>query len=373
MMLLENTAQKQRKGGKLCPAWLGPYTISRNLGKGVYELKNAAGSIVRKKANISRLKVYTCRDGQDPMKSGKERNDNRMDSQEDKEEEKEGDEKEEEEKINDTHEGSKGKAMKRKNVVHSERAAKKRHMATMSEESLKQISMEKPLNDEHVTFAQNLLQQQFPILNGLQTPLLSQNNGFCPVTDESIQIHHTGQLHWVTSCSIGGDIQLYDSRFKGGDLSSSLQVQLAQIYTTCITKEKGEEEDVYKFLQIEVPAVQMQQGETDCGLFVIAFAYHAARGDDLSKIKFHQEKMRQHLVQCFKKKRLEPFPHTRLEKPYTQSFFPYIEIELYCECNMPEVYDDMIQCDECEEWFHLSCVGLQTPPAESEWYCSKCF
>ena len=53
--------------------------------------------------------------------------------------------------------------------------------------------------------------------------------------------------------------------------------------------------------------------------------------------------------------------------------FPYIEIELYCECNMPEVYDDMIQCDECEEWFHLSCVGLQTPPAESEWYCSKCF
>ena len=203
--------------------------------------------------------MYTCRDGQDPKSgSGKERNDNRIDSQEDKEEEKEGDEKEEEEKRNDTHEGSKGKVKKRKNAVHSECAAKKRHMATMSEESLKQISMEKPLNDEHITFAQNLLQQQFPILNGLQTPLLSQNNGFCLVTDESIQIHHMGQFHWVTSCSIGGDIQLYDSRFKGGDLSSSLQVQLAQIYTTCITKE-GEEEDGYKFLQIEVPAVQMQQ------------------------------------------------------------------------------------------------------------------
>ena len=107
LVLLENTAQKQCKGGKLCPAWLGPYTISRNLGKGVYELKNAAGSIVRKKANISRLNVYTCRDGQDP-KSGKERNDNRMDSQEDKED----DEKEEEEKRNDTDEGSKGKAKK---------------------------------------------------------------------------------------------------------------------------------------------------------------------------------------------------------------------------------------------------------------------
>ena len=43
---------------------------------------------MRKKANISRLKVYTCRDGQDP-KSSKERNDNRMDSQEDKEEKQE--------------------------------------------------------------------------------------------------------------------------------------------------------------------------------------------------------------------------------------------------------------------------------------------
>ena len=79
MVLLENTAQKQRKGGKLCPAWLGPYTNSRNLGKGVYELKNAAGGIVRKKANISRLKVYNCRDGQNP-KSSKESNDNRMNS-----------------------------------------------------------------------------------------------------------------------------------------------------------------------------------------------------------------------------------------------------------------------------------------------------
>ena len=29
---------------------------------------------------------------------------------------------------------------------------------------------------------------------------------------------------------------------------------------------------------------KMQQGVTDCGVFAIAFAYHTARGDDLSKI-----------------------------------------------------------------------------------------
>ena len=84
---------------------------------------------------------------------------------------------------------------KRKRVVHSERATKKHRMAEMSESSLQQISEEKPLNDEHICFGQKLL-QQFPIFNGLQSPLLSQNNGFCPVTTESIQVHHTGQYHW---------------------------------------------------------------------------------------------------------------------------------------------------------------------------------
>ncbi len=60
-VLLENTCQKQRKGGKLEPLWLGPYTINRDLGKGLYELKNVEGKVIKKKANINRLKVYTRR------------------------------------------------------------------------------------------------------------------------------------------------------------------------------------------------------------------------------------------------------------------------------------------------------------------------
>lgn len=45
---LENTAQKQRKGGKMDPAWLGPHFINRSLGKGLYELKNQKGDSRRK-------------------------------------------------------------------------------------------------------------------------------------------------------------------------------------------------------------------------------------------------------------------------------------------------------------------------------------
>ena len=60
-MLLENTVQKQHKEGKLEPLRLGPYTIHRDLGKGLYELSNQAGTVLKKKANIARLKEYVKR------------------------------------------------------------------------------------------------------------------------------------------------------------------------------------------------------------------------------------------------------------------------------------------------------------------------
>ncbi len=37
---MENTAQKQRKVGKLTDKFLGPYTVNHHVGKGLYELKN---------------------------------------------------------------------------------------------------------------------------------------------------------------------------------------------------------------------------------------------------------------------------------------------------------------------------------------------
>ena len=125
------------------------------------------------------------------------------------------------------------------------------HMAAVSESSLQQIS-DKMMS---TYFLSRNCYDKFP-------SSMAYNHHYChrkmvSAQCESIQIHHhTGQFHWVSSCSIGGNIQLYDSRFKGGDLSSSLQVQLEQIYKTCITKEENEE-DSYKFLEINVPAVQL--------------------------------------------------------------------------------------------------------------------
>ena len=55
-VLIENTAQRERKGGKLCNKWLGPYIINRHIGKGIYELQTVRGTVLKKKYNLSYTK-----------------------------------------------------------------------------------------------------------------------------------------------------------------------------------------------------------------------------------------------------------------------------------------------------------------------------
>ena len=56
-MLLENTQQLQRKGGKRTERFKGPYIIRRCLGKGVYELETKDGKVLKTKHNMNHLKV----------------------------------------------------------------------------------------------------------------------------------------------------------------------------------------------------------------------------------------------------------------------------------------------------------------------------
>ena len=98
------------------------------------------------------------------------------------------------------------------------------------------------------------------------------------------------------------------------------QIQLAQIYRVSIQ----EEEDGDKFLTVKVPAVQQQTGKVDCGIFAIAFAYHAASGDNPAELQFQQERMRDHLLQCFKNNshhfltRFWPNDESKMHSPITR-------------------------------------------------------
>ena len=37
-----------------------------------------------------------------------------------------------------------------------------------------------------------------------------------------------------------------------------------------------------------------------------------------------------------------------------------VTLILFCYCSMPECWDDMVQCELCEERLHMSCEGFKT-------------
>ena len=79
-----------------------------------------------------------------------------------------------------------------------------------------------------------------------------------------------------------------------------MNAQLKQIY-------RGKAEKNGSLIVNEM-SVQQQENFYDCGLFAIAFAFHLAQGDEPSALNFDCKKLRQHLVECFEKEILSPFP-----------------------------------------------------------------
>merc|ERR1719270_1840722 len=43
------------------------------------------------------------------------------------------------------------------------------------------------------------------------------------------------------------------------------------------------------------------------------------------------------------------------------------------QCGKPDDGSPMIGCDECDDWYHWVCVGIQQEPAENQdWMCPRC-
>ena len=135
-------------------------------------------------------------------------------------------------------------------------------------------------------------------------------------------------------------------------LSAELAEQPARIYGHL----KGSVED--GGLTVHHIPVQKQKGVSDCGPFAIAFAYHAALGDDLQTITFDQDKLRTHLLTCFDKRSSAGFHscHPRCMKRACKLSGEFIK--LYCDRRLPGSYDEMVACDRCGKWFHYMCVGF---------------
>ena len=131
------------------------------------------------------------------------------------------------------------------------------------------------LCSEIINTCMNIIAQQFPhtAISGFQP------TGLVPYFDEhaqywteqfgrfqrqdppSVQIHHTGKSHWVTSLQDkkDGTVYVLDSYSKTFTLTPSLEIQLSATYGQGKTN-----------LLIKLPEVQQQTNGYDCGVYALA-------------------------------------------------------------------------------------------------------
>ena len=127
------------------------------------------------------------------------------------------------------------------------------------------------------------------------------------------------------------------------NLHDSLQEQIALIYKEAANGNT---------LTVKAIPVQQQTGGEDCGLFSIAYSYHAALGEDILEITFDQSKMRDHLIALLEPKVLKAIPpalERRGIKRNKMRIF-YIHLICMCICKLPESSDsNVIQCDQSSQ------------------------
>ena len=148
----------------------------------------------------------------------------------------------------------------------------------------------------------------------------------------SLNIHNN---HWITISTIGvppSTVKVYDSNH--GKLPHHEQKLVADILQSC-------QPDIV----IHYIDVQKQANASDCGLFSIAFATAQNFGQDPAMIYFDQEKMRQHVINCFEIGHMSLFPthgHRNPQQHTTET------ISIYCICRLI-AEGTMIQCFSCKE------------------------
>ena len=167
----------------------------------------------------------------------------------------------------------------------------------LSDADVERIIMGEELTDVHINTAQHLLKEQFPNLSGLQCTLLQTKETSkidTKATNKILQIGHClDRHHWVVATTIGSkknQILIFDSIFRNID-SQTIRV-LGNLFG-CLSI------SIFRVMNS-----QKQKGVKDCGLSATALALR----ENPSKIKFCQESMQVHLINCFERDEPISFP-----------------------------------------------------------------
>jgi len=125
-------------------------------------------------------------------------------------------------------------------------------------------------------------------------------------------------------------------------------------------------------MTVEVMNVQQQQGGSDCGLFAIAFATSLVFGKCPALRCYTQKSMRKHLIDCLENKEMQPFHSRARNKKFHSAVLRCNHAMVICTCRQTESGRE-IQCDECQQWYHLKCVGIYSDiDFSGTWFCPSC-
>jgi hypothetical protein len=252
------------------------------------------------------------------------------------------------------------------------------HELTFKEKT--DIKFDKKLCCQTMNFCQSVTKSQFPCITGFQNtwrvPVLENKKWIYQhkmrsQPSPSVQIHHTGCDHWITSCQDpNGTIYVLDS-MNGKTLTTSVQIQMSMIYG------KGK-----TVVPVKIPNVQQQKNSIDCGVFAIVFMVEFCFNNFIGRdnVNFDTYTMRDHLIKCIESQQFSPFPKTKptrtkvLSLKNTSVNFS-IEKECTARCNLPNLFEDMVCCDRCSAWYHYGCVpsnNSNTFSGSLSFTCSNC-
>ena len=223
-------------------------------------------------------------------------------------------------------------------------------------------SSRKWLNERLINAGQAMIKAKFPRISGLQDVGRSDTCTFEEEDGNFVQILNIHDTHWICVTNVdskSNEVKLYDSMCTG-DIPMNTKEVVASLVRLSQT---------YIFLTF--PDVQQQVGSSDCGLYSLAFANTLSSGKDPAKLEYNQMQFREHFLECLRKGDITPFPHdTVMKNPQKPSLRKF---SVYCLCRLPNTGDSMVQCCECKEWFHFSCIGLDEDASlPEEWHCTVC-
>ena len=220
-------------------------------------------------------------------------------------------------------------------------------------------------------------------VGSLQNPLLGQTLEFDVISDESVQILHSGGNHWITISTVGTKhptVKVFDSLYN--ELPWETKEQIAALLQT------KESAITLEFANVQVKTVtihtdsaivyscvsiftEKQRNGADCGVFAIAFAVAICNGQNPEELIFQIPKMRRHLCDCLEDKQIRYFPANIRQR--RQNIRRVEKVPVHCKCRLQEE-GDMICCEGCDLWYHSTCV--KTPKEawgkNSVWLCSAC-